>query len=87
LGAFKHPGVDKQVGFLSNLADDGSVLFAGPLAGSESGRVRVLPIAEAAGEGDVRHRLRTDPWETCRQLVITSIEPWTLLVGAARLAR
>ena len=52
---------------------------------SESGRIRILLIAEAGREADVRHHLLDDPWETSRQLVITSIEPWNLLVGAARL--
>ena len=61
------------------------MLFAGPLGGSESGRIRILLIAEAASEADVRHHLLDDPWETSRQLVTTSIEPWNLLVGAARL--
>jgi len=84
-GAFEQPGVDEHVAFMSSLADEGSVLFAGPLAGSESGRIRILLIAEAAGEADVRHHLSDDPWETSQQLVITSIEPWNLLVGAARL--
>ena len=84
-GAFEQPGVDEHVAFMSSLADEGSVLFAGPLAGSESGRIRILVIAEAASEADVRHRLLNDPWETSRQLITTSIEPWNLLVGAARL--
>ncbi len=84
-GAFEQPGVDQHVAFMSTLADEGSVLFAGPLAGSESGRIRVLLIAEAASDTDVRHRLSDDPWETSQQLVITSIEPWSLLVGEARL--
>jgi uncharacterized protein YciI len=84
-GAFEQPGVDQHVAFMSSLADDGSVLFAGPLAGSQSGRIRVLLIAEAASEADVRDRLSHDPWETSQQLVITSIEPWNLLVGEARL--
>jgi len=50
-GAFEQPGVDEHVAFMSSLADEGSVLFAGPLAGSESGRIRIriLLIAGAAG--------------------------------------
>ena len=84
-GAFEQPGVDQHVAFMSCLADEGSVLFAGPLGGSESGRIRILLIAEAASKADVRHRLLDDPWETSGQLVITSIEPWNLLVGAVRL--
>jgi uncharacterized protein YciI len=85
-GAFEQPGMDQHVAFMSALVDEGSVLFAGPLAGSESGRIRILLIAEAASETDVRHRLFNDPWETSRQLITTTIEPWNLLVGAARLA-
>lgn len=84
-GAFEQPGVNEHVAFMSALADDGSVLIAGPLAGSESGRIRVLLIADAASEADVRHRLADDPWEASQKIVTTSIEPWNLLVGSARL--
>ena len=62
-GAFEQPGVNDHVAFMNSLADEGSVLFAGPLAGTESGRIRVLLIADAPGETDVRHRLSDDPWE------------------------
>ncbi len=75
--AFEQPGADQHVAFMSSLADKGSVLFAGPLAGSESGRIRILLIAEAASAADVRHHLSDDPWETSQQLVITSIEHGT----------
>jgi uncharacterized protein YciI len=84
-GAFEQPGVDQHVAFMNSLADSGFLLFAGPLGGSESGRIRILLIAEAAREADVRHHLLDDPWETSRQLVTTSIERWNLLVGAPRL--
>jgi uncharacterized protein YciI len=85
-GAFEQNGVEEHVAFMSSLADEGSVLFAGPLAGSESGRIQVLLIADAAREADVRHRLADDPWEASQRIVTTSIEPWTLFVGAARLS-
>jgi len=85
-GAFEQTGVEEHAAFMSSLADEGSVLFAGPLAGSESGRIHVLLIADAASEADVRHRLAGDPWEASQRIVTTSIEPWNLFVGAARLS-
>lgn len=85
-GAFEQRGVDDHVAFMSRLADQGLVLFAGPLAGSEIGRIRILLIAEAANEADIRHHLSDDPWEASQQLVTTSIEPWNLLVDTAHLA-
>ena len=84
-GAFEQPAVNDHVAFMNNLADEGFVLFAGPLAGSERDRIRVLLIAEAASESDIHRRLADDPWARTQRLVTTSVEPWNLLVGADRL--
>ena len=46
-GAFEQPGVDDHAAFMNTLADEGIVLFAGPLAGSEHGRIRALLIVNA----------------------------------------
>ena len=83
-GAFEQPEVNDHVAFMNGLADEGFVQFAGPLAGSEHDRIRVLLIAEAASVTDVRQRLADDPWERTQRVVTTSVEPWTLLVGAQR---
>ena len=71
---------------MSGLADEGFVLFAGPLAGSEHERLRALLIVSADGEDGIRQRLADDPWTQADRLVITSIEPWNVFVGAERLA-
>jgi uncharacterized protein YciI len=81
-GAFEQPAVDDHAAFMSALASDGFVLFAGPLAGSEHDRIRVLLIAEAATESDVHRRLADDPWARARRIVTTSVEPWNLFVAA-----
>jgi len=83
-GAFEQPAVNDHAAFMNSLAGEGLVLFAGPLAGSEHDRIRVLLIAEAADESDIRHRLAQDPWERAQRVVTTSVEPWNLLVGAER---
>jgi len=62
------------------------LLFAGPLAETEDGRVRVLLIVNADSEADIRRRLADDPWVPTQQLLTASIEPWKPLVGAERLA-
>ena len=85
-GAFEQPAVNDHAAFMSSLADEGFVLFAGPLAGSEHDRIRVLLIADAESEAEVHRRLADDPWMRTQRLVTTSVEPWTLLVGAERLA-
>jgi uncharacterized protein YciI len=84
-GAFEQDAVNDHAGFMGVLADNGTVVFAGPLGGSEQGRIRVLLIAEAESEHDVRQRLARDPWEIAGLIVTTTVEPWTLLVGAERL--
>ncbi|MGH8572181.1 MAG: hypothetical protein ACREX8_06350 [Gammaproteobacteria bacterium] len=85
-GIAAQEGVSDHARFMNALAEDGPVLFAGPLAGTETGRLRVLLIMSAANEEQIRRSLLDDPWESTDRLVITSIEPWNLMVGAERLA-
>jgi uncharacterized protein YciI len=84
-GAFEQPAVQEHVAFMNDLAVEGVVVFAGPLDGSEARRIRVLLIADASTAEDVRRRLADDPWEQSGRVVTTSVEPWTLFVGADRL--
>jgi uncharacterized protein YciI len=84
-GAFEQPAVDDHAAFMNGLASDGFVLFAGPLAGSEHDRIRVLLIADAATETDVHRRLADDPWARARRIVTTNVEPWNLFVAAQSL--
>jgi len=85
LSAFEQPAVNDHADFMNHLADAGVVLVAGPLDGSEHDRIRVLLIADAADESDIRGRLADDPWELAQRVVTTHVEPWNLLVGADRL--
>jgi len=84
-GAFEQPGADDHAAFMNRLADERFLVVAGPLAGSERDRIRVLLIAEAASATDVHQRLADDPWVVTQRLVTTSVEPWNLVVGADRL--
>jgi uncharacterized protein YciI len=77
--------VDDHAGFMNALANNGFVLFAGPLAGTESARLRALLIVDAETEDEIRRRLADDPWAHTDRLVITNIEHWNLIVGAERL--
>jgi uncharacterized protein YciI len=85
-GTSGQPAVSDHAAFMNALADEGVVLLAGPLAGSERARIRVLLAVEAASEAEIHHRLADDPWTVTDRLVTTSVEPWNLLVGADRLA-
>ena len=85
-GAFEQSGVNDHAAFMNNLSNQGFVLFAGPLAGSEQDRIRALLIAEADSETDIERRLADDPWVLTQRLVTTSVEPWNLFVGAERLS-
>jgi uncharacterized protein YciI len=84
-GINAQPAVDGHAAFMKALADHGFVLFAGPLAGTEHGRVRVLLIVNADDEDAINRQLADDPWVPTQQLVTVSIEPWQILVGAERL--
>jgi uncharacterized protein YciI len=85
-GITHQPDVASHAAFMNTLADEGFVLFAGPLAGSEKARLRALLIVDTTSEDEIRDRLAADPWERTDRLVITSIEPWNLIVGAERLS-
>jgi uncharacterized protein YciI len=85
-GAFDQPGVEDHGAFMDARADEGLVLFAGPLAGTENGRIRVLLMVEAADESEIHRRLADDPWARAERVVIASVESWNIFVGADRLA-
>jgi uncharacterized protein YciI len=80
-GIFEQPSATDHAAFMKMVADEGFVLFGGPLAGSEQGRVHVLLIVDADSEADIHHCLADDPWVPTEQLVTVSIEPWKILVG------
>ena len=84
-GIYEQPTIDQHAAFMNALADSGFVLFAGPLAGTEHGRVRVLLIVNAEDEDEIHRQLAVDPWVPTEQLVTVRIEPWQVLVGAERL--
>ena len=81
-GAFDQPGVGDHAAFMNGLADEGVILAAGPLAGTEAGRIRVLLLADAVDEAAITERLAADPWEQAHRITTTTIEPWTLVVGS-----
>jgi uncharacterized protein YciI len=85
-GIADQPAVADHAAFMNTLADQGILLFAGPLAGSESGRLRALLIVDANNEDEIRNRLAGDPWVHSDRLVSKSIEAWNLIVGAERLS-
>jgi uncharacterized protein YciI len=84
-GISEQPAVGDHTAFMNALADQGFVLFGGPLAGSERGRLRVLLIVEAASEAAIQRRLADDPWVRTQRLTTVSVEPWNIFVGAERL--
>jgi len=86
-GIYDQPAVNEHTAFMNQLVEDGIVLFAGPLAGTERNRARVLLVADGNDETEIHRRLADDPWLRSRQLVTVSIEPWKILVGEERLAK
>lgn len=85
-GILEQPAVNDHAAFMNALADEAFVLFGGPLAGSEQGRVRVLLVVESDSDAEIHRRLAGDPWALTDQLRIVSIEPWKILVGVERLS-
>ena len=85
-GVFDQSGANDHAAFMNALADEGIVLFAGPLGGSERGRIRVLLIVNTKSEAAIVDRLAADPWAQEQRIVTTSVEPWNLFVGADRIS-
>lgn len=85
-GIIDQPAVDEHAAFMNAVAAEGFLLFAGPLDGTERGRVRVLLIVVSEDEAGISTRLAGDPWAQTDQLRVVSIEPWKLFVGAERIA-
>jgi uncharacterized protein YciI len=85
-GINDQPAVHEHVEFMNGLAEKGVVMFAGPLAGTERGRLRVLLVANAEDEAEINRHLADDPWLASQQLITVSVEPWRILVGEERLA-
>lgn len=84
-GLAEQPALSDHAGFMNALADEQVVLAAGPMAGTEQGRIRALLIINADDEADIHRHLADDPWTISGQLRITSVEPWNVFVGAERL--
>jgi uncharacterized protein YciI len=84
-GITEQPALGDHSAFMNTLADEDFVLFGGPLAGTEHGRLRALLIIDAESEAEIERRLAADPWAISEQLHITSVEPWNVFVGGARL--
>jgi uncharacterized protein YciI len=85
-GLTEQPALSDHATFMNALADKHVVLAAGPLDGTERGRIRALLIINADDEADVHRRLGDDPWTISGQLRITSVELWNVFVGAELLA-
>ena len=85
-GIYDQSAVGEHAAFMDALTDSGFLLVAGPLAGSEHGRLRALLIVDAEDETAIHRQLADDPWVAGGKLTTVSIEPWLVLVGAERLA-
>ncbi len=84
-GIADQPAMIDHAAFMTGLAAEDFVLLAGPLAGTEQGRIRVLLIVSSDSEAEIQRRLADDPWTTSRRLKVASIESWNVFVGAERL--
>ncbi len=70
-------GWDEHARFMDSLVQDGFIVLGGPLT---SGR-EILHVVCAASAAAVRERLADDNWAANGMLTVTSIEPWTILLG------
>lgn len=75
----------EHAAFMNGLATEGFIVLGGPLG---SGELRageeVLLIVDSTSEDTVRARFAADPWTGSGLLVITRVEPWTVLLDGRR---
>src|SRR5262245_21075788 len=86
-GALEQPAVDQHAAFMNALAEEGVVVFASPLAGSERGRIRALLVVDVSSQSEIQRRLADDPWTRTERITITNVESWNVIVGAERVAK
>lgn len=75
----------EHAAFMNALVAEGFIVLGGPLG---SGELRageeVLLVVNAASEAVARAHFDADPWTGSRLLVITRVEPWTVLLDGRR---
>lgn len=75
----------EHAAFMNGLAAEGFIVLGGPLG---SGELRegeeVFLIVDSTSEDTVRARFAADPWTGSGLLVITRVEPWTVLLDGRR---
>jgi uncharacterized protein YciI len=70
-------GWDEHAAFMDALAEEGFVVFGGPLGQDDR---RFMFAVEAPSEQAIRARLAADPWEQTRQLATVDVQPWRILL-------
>jgi uncharacterized protein YciI len=78
------PDWDEHAAFMDALADEGFILFGGPLTETGKPRHRAMMVVEAPSEAELLRRFDDDVW-TGTGVLTTRVESWELLLGAARL--
>jgi uncharacterized protein YciI len=77
----------EHAAFMNGLAAEGFIVLGGPLGtGKLLAGEEVLLIINATREAAVRARFDADPWTKSGQLIITRVEPWTVLLRADRVS-
>lgn len=76
-------GWDEHVAFIERLSETGEIALGGPV-GDVDGQHAVL-VVRARSEDAVRAAFADDPWMDTI-LEIESVEPWTLWIGAEKIA-
>jgi len=71
-------GWEEHARFMDSLVDEGFIVLGGPLGNDGE----ILHAISAPSEEAVRQRLAEDNWAQNAMLTVTSVESWTILLGA-----
>jgi len=75
-GTREQPFWDEHAAFIDDLVDEGFILMGGPLV-DEGG---ALLIVNAEDEGQVKEKLKNDPWFEHGILRLESIKRWQIFI-------
>jgi uncharacterized protein YciI len=76
-GLREQDGWDEHAAFMDALADEGFIVFGGPLGDNDE---RFMFAVEAPSAEAIHERLAADPWVPTGQLTTVEIQPWQILL-------
>jgi uncharacterized protein YciI len=69
-------GWNDHAAYMDGIFDEGWLLLAGPIEGDRE----TMWVVEAGSEGEIRERMKQDPWSANGMLTPTKFERWDIVM-------